>query len=113
MGEMVSTVLLVDLSLETVKPESDVAVSAVAARCPGQGRLDGVPGRVFPKMLSCGCYCAHWIGNENEFRCPKAHILIGNQHRQDITSGILPGLTASNGVWRMESSILGLLQSLD
>ena len=39
--------------------------------------------------------------------------MIGNQRRQDITSGILPGLTALDGILQMEASVLDLPQFLD
>ena len=38
--------------------------------------------------------------------------MIGNQRRQDITSGILPGLTALDGILQMEASVLDLPQFL-
>lgn len=45
--------------------------------------------------------------------CPEARVLMGNQQRQDITSRILPDLTAQNGALQMEVSVLDLLQFLD
>lgn len=44
--------------------------------------------------------------------CRKVHIRIGNQQRQDVTSGIPPGLTALDGILQMEASVLNLPQVL-
>lgn len=45
--------------------------------------------------------------------CPNVRIMIGNQQRQDITSGILSGLIALNEVLQMEASVLDFPCFLD
>lgn len=45
--------------------------------------------------------------------CPNVRIMIGNQQRQDITSGILSGIIALNEVLQMEASVLDFPCFLD